>query len=57
MDQDPIALPCAEKLAFDTVTQASVSANVVKYQHGTDVVPYKCQYCSLWHLSSRLPKD
>ena len=46
-------LPCTGKLAFDTRNQASVSANVVQYQHGTAVYPYKCQHCALWHLSSR----
>lgn len=53
MDHEPSLLPCAGKLVFDTLKQANVSANVVKFQHGTDVYPYLCQYCELWHLSSR----
>lgn len=53
MDLEPSTLPCTGKLTFDTLNQASVSANVVKYQHGTDVYPYRCQHCKLWHLSSR----
>lgn len=53
MDIETPIIPCAGKLAFDTFDQASVSANVVKYQHGTDVYAYRCQHCNLWHLSSR----
>jgi hypothetical protein len=45
-------LPCKEKLAFDTLQQAMAAANVAEYQHGAHVVPYQCQYCGLWHLSS-----
>lgn len=53
MDQESPVWPCADKLAFDTLKQASVSANVVQFQHGTEVYPYQCQHCGLWHLSSR----
>ncbi|MBC7707641.1 hypothetical protein H7Y63_00240 [Polaromonas sp.] len=53
MSDEPQPLPCADKLAFDTQTQASVSANVVMYQHGTSVQPYKCHHCGLWHLASK----
>jgi hypothetical protein len=45
-------LPCADKLVFETREAASASANVVAYRYGSKVRPYKCQYCSLWHLSS-----
>jgi hypothetical protein len=51
-NDDPVPLPCAEKLAFDTVTQAAASANVVQYRYGSSVHPYKCGFCGLWHLSS-----
>jgi hypothetical protein len=43
---------CADKLAFDTKTQAEASAVVAKYQHGTNLKVYLCQKCGLWHLSS-----
>jgi hypothetical protein len=49
---EPAELPCKDKLVFDTKLAASAAANVVKYQHGTDVQPYVCRYCGLWHLSS-----
>ena len=45
-------LPCSEKLAFDAKHDAEASAVVVRYQHGTKVKAYKCQYCYLWHLAS-----
>jgi hypothetical protein len=50
-DETP-ALPCAEKIAFDTQRQAAAAANVAEYQHGAHVKPYMCHYCGLWHLSS-----
>jgi hypothetical protein len=46
------ALPCAEKIAFDTLRQAMAASNVAEYQHGARVKPYQCQYCELWHLAS-----
>lgn len=46
------ALPCADKLVFDTPKQAQATATVALYQHGTKLKAYKCQYCALWHLSS-----
>lgn len=49
---DEAALPCAEKIAFDTLRQAMAAANVAEYQHGAHVKPYECQYCGLWHLAS-----
>lgn len=49
--QDP-ALPCSDKLAFDTKQEATGSAVAVRYQRGTKLRPYKCKYCGLWHLTS-----
>ena len=49
---DEAALPCADKLVFDTERQAAAAANVAAYQHGAQVRPYICRYCGLWHLSS-----
>ena len=52
MTDEPQALPCADKLAFDTPRQARAAANVAQYQHGTKLKVYQCRYCHLWHLSS-----
>ncbi len=49
---DDKSLPCVEKLAFDSKKDAETSALVAKYQHGTSLKAYKCQYCGLWHMSS-----
>jgi hypothetical protein len=51
-DLDQSGLPCRDKITFDTLRQAGAAANVAEYQHGAHVVPYRCQYCDLWHLSS-----
>ncbi len=45
-------LPCGDKLAFDTRREAQATATTAQFQRGAQVKPYKCQYCSLWHLSS-----
>lgn len=54
MDEDLArqGLPCAEKIAFDTLRQANAAANVAAFQHGAVVQPYQCRYCDLWHLAS-----
>jgi hypothetical protein len=49
---DEQALPCADKLAFDTQKQAKAAANVAEYQHGISLAAYQCRHCGLWHLSS-----
>lgn len=51
MDND--VLPCADKIAFDTLKQAQTAAVVAEYQHGSSLAPYCCKYCALWHLASR----
>jgi hypothetical protein len=50
--ETPPALPCADKLAFDTKAQAEAAAVVADYQHGAAVRPYVCRHCGLWHLAS-----
>ncbi len=50
--EEPTALPCEGKLAFDTKKQAEASAVVADYQHGTKLKVYVCRYCGLWHLAS-----
>lgn len=52
LEYEDNALPCADKLAFDTKREASAAANVAEFQHGTKVKPYHCHHCQLWHLSS-----
>jgi hypothetical protein len=51
-DDDEPALPCSQKLAFDTLRQAAAAANVAEYQHGASLKPYRCDHCGLWHLAS-----
>jgi hypothetical protein len=51
-DENEPALPCSEKLAFDTLREAMAAANVAEYQHGAQVRPYECLYCGLWHLTT-----
>jgi hypothetical protein len=51
-DEQQNALPCDEKLAFDTDKQAKATAQTAEYQHGTKLKTYLCKHCSLWHLSS-----
>jgi len=52
MEAETNALPCAEKLAFDTQRQAQGAATVALYQHGTKLHVYQCIHCQLWHLAS-----
>ena len=51
-DGEEPALPCAEKLVFDTQKEANAAANVAEFRYGTQLHSYKCRYCHLWHLSS-----
>lgn len=46
-------IPCSEKLAFDTQTEANAAAVVAEHQHGTKLKSYKCKHCGLWHLASK----
>lgn len=45
-------LPCADKLAFETLSEAEGAAVVADWQHGANLIVYQCQYCDLWHLAS-----
>jgi hypothetical protein len=51
-DDNPNALPCDDKLAFDTKKDAEATANVAHYRYGNKLKAYICRYCGLWHLSS-----
>ena len=46
------SLPCAGKLAFDTVQAARATATVSEHRYGTKLKVYKCRYCGLYHLST-----
>jgi hypothetical protein len=50
MNEEP--LPCADKLAFDTVAAAEATATVSEYRYGGKLKVYTCRYCHLYHLSS-----
>ena len=45
-------LPCADKLAFDTKTEADGAAVTAEWKHATKLKTYKCRHCHLWHLAS-----
>jgi hypothetical protein len=55
-DVDDAALPCADKIIFDTQKQAQSTALAADWQHGASLKAYKCRHCHLWHLSSQ-PTD
>lgn len=46
------ALPCSDKLAFDTQEQANAAAVKANWQHDARLKSYKCSHCGLWHLAS-----
>jgi len=52
MKDDKAELPCTDKMSFDSEKAAKDSALAVNWQHGNKLIPYKCEHCSLWHLSS-----
>jgi hypothetical protein len=47
------SLPCADKLAFETVTAAQATATVSEHRYGSQLKIYRCRYCQLYHLSSK----
>ena len=49
---DDEALPCTDKLSFDTKKEAEAAALTADWQHGTVLKAYQCQHCDLWHLAS-----
>lgn len=53
---EPRALSCADKLAFDSQKEALDQARVIEWQRGNKLKAYKCRHCQLWHLSSN-PSD
>jgi len=51
-EQGSDALPCADKLAFDTPEAAQATATVSEHRYGGRLKVYRCRYCGLYHLSS-----
>jgi hypothetical protein len=49
---EPVPLPCADKLAFDTPEAARATATVSEHRYGGKLRVYKCRYCHLYHLST-----
>ena len=46
------ALPCSNKVAFDTQKAAQATATISQYWYGTRPHAYRCRHCGLWHLST-----
>ena len=53
MTEDTDELPCVNKMCFDSEDQAMDTAVVTEYQHSSQVKPYECRHCRLWHLASK----
>lgn len=46
------ALPCADKMVFETKKEAEAIALTLDWQRGRLLKVYKCQHCGLWHLTT-----
>ena len=46
------SLPCADKLAFETVRDARATATVSEHRYGNKLKVYKCRHCGLYHLAT-----
>ncbi|MCA9318422.1 hypothetical protein KDA06_02145 [Candidatus Saccharibacteria bacterium] len=53
---DSSALPCADKLVFETRSAAEATATTSQYWYGSRPHAYRCRFCGFWHLSSGLYK-
>jgi hypothetical protein len=53
MHEEPTPLPCADKMAFDTLEAAQATATVSEHRYGSKLKVYKCRHCDLYHLASR----
>ena len=56
MEEDN-ALPCVEKMVFNTRKEAQAVGTAADWQYGGSLTAYKCQYCHLYHLSSQPSSD
>lgn len=57
MANDSTELPCADKMVFDTKAEAAATGLAADWQHGSQLRPYRCRHCNLWHLSTVQPTD
>ena len=51
-DDEEANLPCADKLAFGTETEANTAKIVAQLQRNLVLNVYFCRHCKLWHLAS-----
>jgi hypothetical protein len=49
---EEIVLPCADKLAFDTLKEAKGVAVTSEYRYGSKLKVYQCRYCHQYHLAT-----
>lgn len=47
------ALPCADKITYESQSEAVGAAAAVEWQRGTSLKAYVCRYCQLWHLATK----
>jgi len=52
MEDADAELPCSGKLVFDTQKEAAAAITVAQHRYGSNLKPYQCQYCGLWHIAS-----
>lgn len=57
MEETENKLPCHEKMAFDTQKEADAVGTAAEWQYGGALKAYKCRYCHLWHLATRVIAD
>jgi len=47
------AKACDRKMRYSSKGQAKQAARQSRAQHGSDLTPYRCPVCGLWHLTKR----
>jgi len=52
-DSEQPDFPCPQKLAFGTQREANAVIHAIIFKYSTSMYSYHCQYCALWHLSSK----
>jgi len=50
---DVAALPCADKMVFDSQQAANAAATTLRHQRGGKLRSYQCRHCKLWHLTGQ----